>query len=131
MKTRQSRLFFVLVTIFLILTACTDTTPQVEIPPTAEPTTPQRSIVLGDISDDPAEVIEGSHRLPPALLTLARRMADEYGCGLGEALDATVPAAAKRRGRRRIPFLELGIPLHIAKEAIAELENKRRRELLN
>lgn len=77
---------------------------------------------------DLTRVIEGSHRLPVALLHLARRMADEYGCSLGEALDATVPAAAKKGRRRRIPFLELNVPPVKALDAVAELEEKHQQQ---
>ncbi len=62
--------------------------------------------------------------LPDALLELARRMASTYGCSLGEALDAMLPAAAKRRGERLIPHLQLGTPLDLAVAAVSELEEK-------
>lgn len=77
---------------------------------------------------DVIRVIDGSHRLPPALLELARRMSGEYGCSLGEALDATVPAAVKKGKRRRIAFLELNIPVDVARDAIAELEEKHQQQ---
>ncbi len=67
---------------------------------------------------------DGGIVLPPSLLELAQRMVEEYGCSLGEALDATVPTAAKQRSARRIPHLELAIPHDIAVAAVAELEDK-------
>src|SRR5262245_7792028 len=69
-------------------------------------------------------VLDAETLLPPSLLELARRMARTYGCSLGEALDATLPAVAKRRGQRKIPHLELKAPLDLAKEAVLALEDK-------
>ena len=43
------------------------------------------------------DVLDTELSLPPSLLELARRMADSYGCSIGEALDATLPSIAKRR----------------------------------
>ena len=60
--------------------------------------------------------------LPDTVVRLARRIADEYGCSLGEALDATLPASAKARGRRRIPHLELAVPHDTASRAVEHLE---------
>jgi primosomal protein N' (replication factor Y) len=62
--------------------------------------------------------------IPPALLELGTRMAATYGCSLGEALDAMLPAVAKRRGQRRIPHLELKAPRDLAVRAVGELEEK-------
>jgi len=69
-------------------------------------------------------VLDGETTLPPSLLELARRMAATYGCSFGEALDATLPAIAKRRGRRRIPHVELAAPHDLALRAVEELEEK-------
>jgi primosomal protein N' (replication factor Y) len=69
-------------------------------------------------------VLDAETLLPPSLLELARRMANTYGCSLGEALDATLPAVAKRRGQRKIPHLALEAPLDLAKEAVLALEDK-------
>ncbi|MCR9246358.1 MAG: primosomal protein N' [bacterium] len=69
-------------------------------------------------------VLDSDTRLPPALLELGKRMAATYGCSLGEALDATLPAVAKRRGVRRIPHLELAAPHDLALRAVEELEEK-------
>ena len=69
-------------------------------------------------------VVDAGLVLPPAVLALARRLAHDYGCSLGEALDATLPAAAKRSAVRRIPHAELAIPVTAADELIAELEDK-------
>jgi primosomal protein N' (replication factor Y) len=69
-------------------------------------------------------VLDGDTALPPALLELARRMAATYGCSLGEALDATLPAVAKRRGERLVPHLEVKAPLDLARQAVFELEDK-------
>ncbi|HEX6812494.1 MAG TPA: primosomal protein N' [Planctomycetota bacterium] len=69
-------------------------------------------------------VLDAETLLPPSLLELARRMAATYGCSLGEALDATLPAVAKRRGQRRIPHLELKAPRDLAEQAVLELEDK-------
>src|SRR5690606_13166605 len=52
-------------------------------------------------------LLDGETLLPPSLLELSRRMAATYGCSLGEALDATLPSVAKRRGQRRLPHVEL------------------------
>jgi len=70
------------------------------------------------------EVLDGELSLPPSLLELARRMADSYGCSMGEALDATLPSIAKRRGQRRIPHLDLQAPRDLAIEAVDTLEEK-------
>ncbi|MEO6596909.1 MAG: primosomal protein N' [Planctomycetota bacterium] len=69
-------------------------------------------------------VLDSELLLPPSLLELARRMASTYGCSLGEALDATLPSVAKRRGQRRIPHLELKAPPDLAQHAVLELEDK-------
>ncbi len=61
--------------------------------------------------------------LPRALLQLAERMAHDYGCSLGQALDAMLPGVAKRRGGKRVPCLELAVPHARAAELIAELED--------
>ncbi|MHC4516679.1 MAG: primosomal protein N' family DNA-binding protein, partial [Planctomycetota bacterium] len=74
---------------------------------------------------DVAEVLDQQVLLPPTLLALARRMASEYGCSLGEALDAELPAVAKKRGARRVPCVELKIPHDLAQTAVLELEAKR------
>ncbi|MHC4812768.1 MAG: replication restart helicase PriA [Planctomycetota bacterium] len=74
---------------------------------------------------DVAEVLDQQVLLPPTLLALARRMASEYGCSLGEALDAELPAVAKKRGARRVPCVELKIPHDLAQTAVLELETKR------
>lgn len=42
-------------------------------------------------------VLDQELLLPASLLELSRRMSVTYGCSLGEALDATLPAAAKAR----------------------------------
>lgn len=52
-------------------------------------------------------VLDADLTLPASLLLLAQRMAANYGCSLGEALDATLPSIAKARGQRRIPHLEV------------------------
>ncbi|MBL8733165.1 MAG: primosomal protein N' [Planctomycetes bacterium] len=69
-------------------------------------------------------VLDADLLLPESLLELARRMAHTYGCSLGEALDATLPAVAKRRGQRLIPHLERKAPLDLAQQAVQELEDK-------
>jgi len=69
-------------------------------------------------------VLDGETILPPAVLELSRRMAATYGCSLGEALDATLPSVAKRRGQRRIPHLEVKAPRDLALQAVLELEDK-------
>ncbi len=68
-------------------------------------------------------VLDAETTLPPSLLELSRRMAATYGCSLGEALDATLPAIAKRRGQRRIPHLEVKAPHDLARQAVGELED--------
>jgi len=86
---------------------------------------------VGDTTDLPPAkvkpieaVLDRELALPPTLLELARRMATTYGCSLGEALDATLPAVAKRRGQRRLPHLVVKAPLDLAKQAVFELEEK-------
>ena len=69
-------------------------------------------------------VLDSDTVLPPSLLELAQRMARTYGCSLGEALDATLPAIAKRRGVRRLPHVELATPHDLAHKAVDELEEK-------
>ncbi len=73
-------------------------------------------------------VLDADLLLPASLLELARKMAASYGCSLGEALDATLPAVAKQRGQRRIPHLELKIPSDLAQAAVVELEEKRQEQ---
>ncbi|HLU38851.1 MAG TPA: primosomal protein N', partial [Planctomycetota bacterium] len=70
------------------------------------------------------DVLDADLLLPPGVLELARRIAREYGCSLGEALDAALPAAVKRHGVRRVPHLELAIPPARAAELVQELEEK-------
>lgn len=70
------------------------------------------------------DVLDSELSLPPSLLELARRMAKSYGCSIGEALDATLPSIAKRRGQRLIAHLELQAPHDLAVQAVAELEGK-------
>ena len=67
-------------------------------------------------------VLDANLRLPDGLLELARRLAAEYGCSLGIALDAMLPTAVKRRGVRKVPHLELAIERDAAVAMIAELE---------
>ncbi len=67
-------------------------------------------------------VLDANLRLPEGLLALARRLAAEYGCSLGVALDAMLPAAVKRRGVRKVPHLELAIARDAAVAMIADLE---------
>ena len=70
-------------------------------------------------------VLDAEVQLPPALLQLAQRISRDYGCAYGEALDAMLPAAAKRRGVRRLPHLEIAAPRDLAEQACVELEEKR------
>jgi primosomal protein N' (replication factor Y) len=86
---------------------------------------------VSDTTDLPANkvkeiesVLDGELSLPPSLLELARRMAQSYGCSMGEALDATLPSIAKRRGQRKLPHLELLAPPDLAAKAVEELEDK-------
>lgn len=74
--------FFALTSIALLLAGCNSTTLPEEIPPTTavEPTSAPRTIVLGDISDDPAEVIEG---FQPFADYIAAQLAD-FGITVGE-----------------------------------------------
>jgi primosomal protein N' (replication factor Y) len=67
-------------------------------------------------------VLDSELLLPESLMLLGKRMADSYGCSLGEALDATLPAVAKQRGQRRIPCLEVKAPRDLAIAAVLELE---------
>ncbi len=70
------------------------------------------------------QVLDRTLVMPPSLLELARRMATDYGCAMGEALDAMLPSIAKQRGARKIPHVELAIPHDLALAAIDELEEK-------
>ena len=86
---------------------------------------------VGDTTDLPPSKVKAIEALlddeltmPPSLLELARRMAVTYGCSFGEALDAMLPAVAKRRSQRRIPHVQLKAPHDLALQAIAELEDK-------
>ncbi|MBK8097439.1 MAG: DEAD/DEAH box helicase [Planctomycetes bacterium] len=88
-------------------------------------------IAISDTTDVPLPkikaidaVLDAELTLPAPLLELARRMARTYGCSLGEALDATLPAVAKRRGQKRIPCLVVQAPHDLALRAVAELEDK-------
>ncbi|MFY9346049.1 MAG: primosomal protein N' [Planctomycetota bacterium] len=69
-------------------------------------------------------VLDDEVTIPSSLLELAHRMAATYGCSLGEALDAMLPAVAKRRGQRRLPHLDVKAPRDLALAAVAELEQK-------
>ncbi|MFK7738843.1 MAG: primosomal protein N' [Planctomycetota bacterium] len=69
-------------------------------------------------------VLDGELQLPPSLLELARVMAASYGCSIGEALDATLPSVAKRRGQRLLPHLQVKAPHDLATRAVDELEEK-------
>ena len=73
---------FALTNIALLLAGCISTTSPEEIPSTAvvEPTDAPHTIVLGDISDDPAEVIEG---FQPFADYIADQLED-YGITVGE-----------------------------------------------
>ncbi len=73
-------------------------------------------------------VLDAETILPPSLLELSRRMAATYGCSLGEALDATLPSVAKRRGQKRIPHVELLAPHDLAMQAVLELEEKHQQQ---
>jgi primosomal protein N' (replication factor Y) (superfamily II helicase) len=90
-----------------VVTAISDTT---DVPPA-------KIKVIDALLDD--ETV-----LPPSLLTLAQAMARTYGCSLGEALDATLPSVAKRRGQRLFPHLEVKAPPDLAMQAVLELEDK-------
>jgi primosomal protein N' (replication factor Y) len=88
-------------------------------------------IAVGVRTDVPASkikpveaVLDTELLLPPSLMQLALAMAATYGCSFGEALDAMLPAVAKRRGQRRIPHLEVKAPRDLALQAVAELEDK-------
>jgi primosomal protein N' (replication factor Y) len=69
-------------------------------------------------------ILDASLTLPDAVLALARRIAQDYGSSLGEALDAALPAVAKLRGARRIPHLALHVSHAVAQQAVLELEDK-------
>jgi primosomal protein N' (replication factor Y) len=73
-------------------------------------------------------VLDGELVLPDSLLELSRRMAASYGCSLGEALDATLPAVAKARGQRFIPHLQLNVPADVAEQAVIEREEKNQQQ---
>ena len=86
---------------------------------------------VGDTTDLPPSKVKAIEALlddeltiPPSLLELARRMAATYGCSLGEALDAMLPAVAKRRGQRLLPHVQVKAPHDLALQAVAELEDK-------
>ncbi len=74
--------------IILVLTACAPqptAAPTTEPAPTSIPTQAGRALVMGDISDDPAEVIEGAQ---PVADYLAAQLAD-YGITSGKVRVAT------------------------------------------
>ena len=73
---------------------------------------------------DVEQILDATLLLPDPILALARKIAHDYGCSLGQALDAALPAAAKARGAKRIPHLELAIPHHLAEAAVLELEER-------
>jgi primosomal protein N' (replication factor Y) len=60
--------------------------------------------------------------MPQSLLDLAARIAGDYGCALGEALDAMLPAITKQRGARKVPHVELATPIDLARAALDRLE---------
>jgi len=70
------------------------------------------------------EVLDADLLLPEGVLALARRISQEYGCSLGEALDATLPAAVKRHGARTVPHLELAIGHPAALDLLRDLEER-------
>ncbi len=70
------------------------------------------------------QVLDAEIPLPEPLLRLAERIARDYGCSIGEALDAMLPSAAKQRGRKKIPHVELAIPHDIALDAVETLEDE-------
>ncbi len=74
---------------------------------------------------DVTQVLDEQVLLPETLLQLAQRMAADYGCSLGEALDAELPSVAKKRGARRVPCVDLKIAHDLAQTAVIELEEKR------
>ncbi|MCC6784271.1 MAG: primosomal protein N' [Planctomycetes bacterium] len=69
-------------------------------------------------------VLDRAVVMPPSLLVLAQRIANDYGCSLGEALDAMLPSIAKQRGVRQLPHVELAVPVDLAHAAAEELEEK-------
>jgi primosomal protein N' (replication factor Y) len=71
-----------------------------------------------------SEVVDASLALPAALLELARWIAREYACSLGEALNSMLPRVARQRGAARIPCLELAVTAAVAEAAILELEDR-------
>ena len=73
---------------------------------------------------DVEKVLDGSLVLPDAVLELARRISVDYGCSLGEALDAAMPAAAKQRGARQVPHLALAIDHDDLEPMLVELDEK-------
>ncbi len=70
------------------------------------------------------DVLDAEQLLPDSVLALARRIAKEYGCSLGEALDATLPAAVKRRSARKVAHLDVAIDRPQATELVRQLEEK-------
>jgi len=73
---------------------------------------------------DVDRVLDPTLQIPPALLVLARKIAADFGCAYGEALDAMLPAAAKVRGVRRLPHLALAVPPEDVARHCAELEDR-------
>src|SRR5690606_7273618 len=86
----------------------------------------------GDVPPDKVRplsaVLDATTTLPEPLLELGRRMARDYGCTLGEALDAMLPAVTKQHGARRVPHLVLNVSPDIALRAIDELEEKHQQQ---
>ena len=77
MKRRSLALNCALIGTFFLLVGCTSNNVSTPAP---APTAPQRAIVLGDISDDPAEVIEGSQLFANYLAS----QLSEFGINVGE-----------------------------------------------
>ncbi len=71
-----------------------------------------------------ARILDDRLVLPESLLSLAGVISETYGCSVGEALDAMMPSAAKKRGARTIPHLELAVSPEEAKVKVDELEDR-------
>ena len=83
-------------------------------------------------SDVPAErlkpllrIVDPVSLIPPAMLRLTEWIATYYFCSWGEALDAVLPGAVRRGGRRRRQCrVRLGIPVEAARAAALKLSLK-------
>ncbi len=69
-------------------------------------------------------VVEDVPALPQSILEFTKRMAEEYGCSWGTALDAAMPGSLKRRASRTLPGVALAKPEYEIEELLPDLEDR-------